>query len=291
MKVSFIGMGTMGTAMALNIIKAGHEVTVHNRSREKEEPVAKAGARRAGSPKEASQEADIIITCVSDTPDVEGVVLGENGVIQGAQPGAIVIDMSTISPSVTRRMAAELAKKSIRMLDAPVSGGSEGAQKGTLTIMVGGEAEDVAQAMPVLSAMGKSITHVGPSGSGQFTKAINQVIISGVYLAVAEGMTLGLKAGLDMEKVVQALAGGAAGSWVLNFRSRNMIKNEYPLGFRVRLHRKDLGIALEAAKEMGVFLPCAALVAQIENGLMSLGFGDEDMSAMARVIRKHSGLE
>jgi len=291
MKVSFIGMGTMGTAMALNIIKAGHEVTVHNRSREKEEPVAKAGARRAGSPKEASQEADIIITCVSDTPDVEGVVLGENGVIHGAQPGAIVIDMSTISPSATRRIAAELAKKGIRMLDAPVSGGSEGAQKGTLTIMVGGSAEDVAQAMPVLSAMGKSITHVGPSGAGQFTKAINQVIISGVYLAVAEGMTLGLKAGLDMEKVVQALAGGAAGSWVLNFRSGNMIKNEYPLGFRVRLHRKDLGIALEAAKEMGVFLPCTALVAQIENGLMSLGYGDEDMSAMARLIRRHSGLE
>ena len=291
MKVSFIGMGTMGTAMALNIIKAGHEITVHNRSRAKEEPMAKAGARRAGSPKEASQEADIIITCVSDTPDVEGVVLGENGVIQGAQPGAIVIDMSTISPSATRRMAALLARKGIRMLDAPVSGGSEGAQKGTLTIMVGGSAEDVAQAMPVLSAMGKSITHVGPSGAGQFTKAINQVIISGVYLAVAEGLTLGLKAGLDMEKVVQALAGGAAGSWVLNFRSGNMIKNEYPLGFRVRLHRKDLGIALEAAKEMGVFLPCTALVAQIENGLMSLGYGDEDMSAMARLIRKHSGLE
>jgi 3-hydroxyisobutyrate dehydrogenase len=291
MKVAFIGMGTMGTAMALNIIKARHEVTVYNRSREKEEPVAKAGARRAGSPKEVSQEADIIITCVSDTPDVEGVVLGENGVIHGAQTGAIVIDMSTISPSATRRMAAQLARKGIRMLDAPVSGGSEGAQKGTLTIMVGGEAEDVAQAMPVLSAMGKSITHVGPSGSGQFTKAINQVIISGVYLAVAEGLTLGLKAGLDMEKVVQALAGGAAGSWVLNFRSGNMIKNEYPLGFRVRLHRKDLGIALEAAKEMGVFLPCTALVAQIENGLMSLGYGDEDMSAMARLIRKHSGLE
>jgi len=291
MKVSFIGMGTMGTAMALNIIKAGHEITVHNRSRAKEEPMAKAGARRAGSPKEASQEADIIVTCVSDTPDVEGVIMGANGVIHGAQPGAIVIDMSTISPSATRRIAAELAKKGIRMLDAPVSGGSEGAQKGTLTIMVGGSAEDVAQAMPVLSAMGKSITHVGPSGAGQFTKAINQVIISGVYLAVAEGMTLGLKAGLDMEKVVQALAGGAAGSWVLNFRSGNMIKNEYPLGFRVRLHRKDLGIALEAAKEMGVFLPCTALVAQIENGLMSLGYGDEDMSAMARLIRRHSGLE
>lgn len=291
MKVAFIGMGTMGAAMALNILKAGHEVTVHNRTREREEPVAKAGARRAGSPMEAAQGADIVITCVSDTPDVEAVVLGENGIIQGARAGAIVVDMSTISPSVTRRIGAKLAKKGIRFLDAPVSGGSEGAQKATLTIMVGGDAADVAKTMPVLSAMGKSITHVGPSGAGQFTKAINQVIISGVYLAVAEGMTLGLKAGLDMEKVVQALAGGAAGSWVLNFRSTNMIKNEYPLGFRVRLHRKDVAIATEAARELGVFLPATALVEQIENGLISQGFGDEDMSAMARLIRKHSGLE
>ncbi len=252
MNVAFIGMGTMGAAMALNILKAGHPVTVHNRSRDREEPVARAGARRAASPKDAAREADIVIICVSDTPDVEAVVLGEAGVIHGAKTGAIVVDMSTISPSATRRTAERLAERGIRMLDAPVSGGSEGAQKGTLTIMVGGEAEAVAQAMPVLSAMGKSITHVGPSGAGQLTKAINQVIISGVYLAVAEGMALGLKAGMDMEKVVQALAGGAAGSWVLNYRAANMIKNEYPLGFRVRLHRKDLAIAMEAARELGV---------------------------------------
>ncbi len=291
MNVAFIGMGTMGAAMALNILKAGHPVTVHNRSREREEPVARAGARRAVSPKEAAREADIVITCVSDTPDVEAVVLGENGIIQGAKAGAIVVDMSTISPSATRRMAGRLAEKGIRMLDAPVSGGSEGAQKGTLTIMVGGEAEAVAQAMPVLSAMGKSITHVGPCGAGQLTKAINQVIISGVYLAVAEGMALGLKAGMDMEKVVQALAGGAAGSWVLNYRAANMIKNEYPLGFRVRLHRKDLAIAMEAARELGVFLPATALVEQIENGLISQGYGDEDVSAVARMIRNHSGMK
>ena len=290
MKVAFIGMGTMGAAMAVNILKAGHAVTVHNRTREREEPVAKAGARRSASPQEAARNAEIIVTCVSDTPDAEAVILGANGVIHGAPTGAIVVDMSTISPSATRRMAGELGKKGIRMLDAPVSGGSEGAQKGTLTIMVGGDAADVAKAMPVLSAMGKSITHIGPSGAGQFTKAINQVIIAGVYLAVAEGMTLGLKAGLDMEKVVQALAGGAAGSWVLNFRSANMIKNEYPLGFRVRLHRKDVAIAMEAARELGVFLPATALVEQIENGLISQGYGDEDMSAMARLIRKHSGL-
>jgi 3-hydroxyisobutyrate dehydrogenase len=291
MKVAFIGMGTMGAAMALNILKAGHEVTVHNRTREREEPVAKAGARRSVSPGEAARNAEIVITCVSDTPDAEAVILGANGVIHGASAGAIVVDMSTISPSATRLIGAELATKGIRMLDAPVSGGSEGAQKGTLTIMVGGDAADVADAMPVLSTMGKSITHVGPGGAGQMTKAINQVIISGVYLAVAEGMTLGLKAGLDMEKVVQALAGGAAGSWVLNFRSSNMIKNEYPLGFRVRLHRKDVAIAMEAARELGVFLPTTALVEQIENGLISQGYGEEDMSAIARLIRKHSGLE
>jgi 3-hydroxyisobutyrate dehydrogenase len=290
MKVAFIGMGTMGAAMALNILKAGHAVTVHNRTREREEPVAAGGARRAGSPKEAAQGADIVITCVSDTPDVEAVVLGETGIIRGARTGAIVVDMSTISPSATRRIGAELATKGIHMLDAPVSGGSEGAQKGTLSIMIGGDAADVANAMPVLSAMGKSITHVGPSGAGQFAKAINQVIVAGAYLAVAEGMTLGLKAGLDMEKVVQALAGGAAGSWVLNHRSGNMIRNEYPLGFRVRLHRKDVAIALQAARELGVFLPVTALVEQIENSLISQGYGDEDLSALARLIRKPSGL-
>jgi 3-hydroxyisobutyrate dehydrogenase len=291
MKVGFIGMGTMGAAMAVNILKAGHDVTVHNRTREREEPVAAAGARRASSPKEAAQGAEVVVTCVSDTPDVEAVILGPEGVIHGAPAGAIVADMSTISPSATRRIGAELAKKGMRMLDAPVSGGSEGAQKGTLSIMVGGDDADVQAAMPVLSAMGKNITHVGPSGAGQVTKAINQIVISGTYLSVAEGLTLGIKAGLDMEKVVQAIAGGAAASWVLTYRSANVIKNDYPLGFRVRLHRKDLGIALEAAKEMGVFLPCAALVEQIENGLMSLGYGDEDLSAIARLIRKHSGLD
>jgi 3-hydroxyisobutyrate dehydrogenase len=291
MKVAFIGMGTMGAAMAVNILKAGHALTVHNRTRQREEPVAAAGARRAASPMEAAEGVEIVITCVSDTPDVEAVVLGANGIIQSARAGAIMVDMSTISPSVTRRIAAALAKKGIPMLDAPVSGGSEGAQKGTLSIMVGGEAPDVQKAMPVLSAMGKNITHVGPTGAGQMTKAINQVVAAGVYLAVAEGITLGLKAGLDMDKVVQALSGGASGSWVLNHRSGNMIRNEYPLGFRVRLHRKDVAIVMEAARELGVFLPTTALVEQIENGLISQGYGDEDLSAVARMIRKNSGLE
>ncbi len=289
MKVAFIGMGTMGAPMALNILAAGHEVTVHNRTREREEAVAKEGAQRAASPKEAAQGAEIIITCVSDTPDVEDIMLADNGIIQGAQPASIVVDMSTISPTVTRRIAAELNKKNIKMLDAPVSGGSEGAQKGTLSIMIGGEADDVAKALPVLEAMGKTITHVGTIGAGQITKAINQIIISGTYMTVAEGLTLGIKAGLDMHKVVQAVSGGAAGSWILDNRADNVIQNEYPLGFRVKLHRKDLGIALNAARELGVTLPCTAFVEQIENGLIAQGYGDEDVSAIARTIREQSG--
>jgi 3-hydroxyisobutyrate dehydrogenase len=291
MEVAFIGMGTMGAPMAMNILKAGHEVNVHNRTREREEPVAKAGARRADSPREAAQGAQIIITCVSDTPDVEKIILGENGVIHGARPGSIVIDMSTISPTATRRMAEELANKEIKMLDAPVSGGSEGAQKGTLSIMVGGDEQDLKTAEPVLRAMGETITHIGPVGAGQMTKAINQVVVAGTYWAVAEGIALGLKAGLDMEKVVQAVGGGAASSWPFVYRSSNMIDNSYPLGFKVKLHRKDLTIALDVARELGVTLPVSAYVEQVENGLITRGYGDEDISAMARNVREASGIE
>ena len=291
MKVAFIGMGTMGAPMAMNLLKAGHEVTVHNRTREKEEPVAKAGARRAESPREAAQGAQIIVTCVSDTPDVENIILGDNGVIHGAPQGSIVVDMSTISPTATRRMAAELSKKGIKMLDAPVSGGSEGAQKGTLSIMIGGDEQDLTTAKPVLQAMGETITHIGPIGAGQMTKAINQIVAAGTYWAVAEGIALGLKAGLDMEKIVQAVGGGAASSWPLVNRSSNMINNSYPLGFKVQLHRKDLTIALEVARELGVTLPVSAYVEQVETGLIACGYGDEDISAIARSIREASGIE
>lgn len=290
-KVAFIGLGTMGTPMALNLLQAGHEVTVHNRTRGREEAVAAAGARRAESPQVAAAGAEVVITCVSDTPDVEQILLGEAGVIQGAQPGTVVVDMSTISPGATRQMAEKLGKKGIFMLDAPVSGGSEGAQHGTLSIMVGGEAAVVEQVRPVLQALGQTITHVGPTGAGQITKAINQIIVAGTYWAVAEGMALGLKAGLDMPQVVQAVGSGAAGSWGLTNRSANMINNTYPLGFRVRLHRKDLGIALEAARELGVSLPIAAFVEQIENGLVAQGYGDEDVSAIARSVRQQSALD
>jgi 3-hydroxyisobutyrate dehydrogenase len=290
MKVAFIGMGTMGRPMALNIMKAGHEVVVHNRTRDRELPVAEAGAGRAASPMEAAAAAEIVITCVSDTPDVEAVILGEAGVIEGAAGGAVVVDMSTISPAATRRMAEALSEKGVHMLDAPVSGGSEGAEKGTLSIMIGGETEAVETARPVLEAMGTTLTHVGPVGAGQITKAINQIVVAGTYWSVAEGLGLGLKAGLDMEKVVQAVGGGAAGSWAWTHRSENMIRNAYPLGFRVRLHRKDLVIALEVARELGVTLPMAAFVEQVETGLIARGHGDEDVSAIARGVRDLSGI-
>jgi len=290
MKVAFIGLGTMGVGMSLNILKAGHDVTVHNRTRQKEEAVAKEGARRAESPKEAAEGAEIIVTMVSDTPDVEQVVLGANGIIHGAPQGAIVIDMSTISPTATRQMAEELSKKGIKMLDAPVSGGPEGAQNGTLAIMVGGDAADFEKVLPILEIMGKTVTHVGPIGAGQITKAINQIIISGTYLTVAEGLTLGMKAGLDMQKVIQAISGGAASSWVLHNRGINVVNNNYPLGFRVKLHHKDLGIALETARELEVTLPATALVEQIENGLIARGYGDDDVSAIGRTIREQSAV-
>jgi 3-hydroxyisobutyrate dehydrogenase len=290
-KVAFIGLGTMGGPMASNIMKAGHNLTVYNRTTAKEEPLATHGARRAASPKDAARNAEVIVTCLSDTPDVEEVILGADGVIHCAETGAIVVDMSTISPEATCRIAQTLKTKGIRMVDAPVSGGSEGAERGTLAIMAGGDPEDVEKILPVLNSMGTSVTHVGAIGAGQLTKAINQIIIAGVYFSVAEGMVLGLKAGLDMEKVIQAISGGAAGSWVLTNRSQNMIDNSYPLGFRVKLHQKDLRIALETARKLGVTLPVAALVDQVENGIIANGYGDEDVSAMARSIRQQSGID
>ncbi|MGD0972274.1 MAG: NAD(P)-dependent oxidoreductase [Desulfobaccales bacterium] len=291
MKVAFIGLGTMGGPMALNVMKAGHDLIIHNRTRHKEELLAAHGAKRAASPREAALEAEMIITSLSDTPDVEEVVLGNNGIIHGARPGSVVVDMSTISPDATRKIEQVVRAKGIKMIDAPVSGGSEGAKQGTLAIMVGGDPEDVERVMPVLKAIGTRITHVGPIGAGQLTKAINQTIVAGVYLGVAEGMVLGLKAGLDMDKVVEAIGEGAAGSWVLTHRSKNMINNNYPLGFRVRLHHKDLGIALETAKKLGVTMLVAALMDQIETGIVARGYGDEDLSAVARSIREQSGID
>jgi 3-hydroxyisobutyrate dehydrogenase len=290
-RVGFVGLGTMGAAMARNVAAAGFPLTVWNRTRDRAAALREVGTTEARSPADVARASDVVVSCVSDTPDVEAVLFGEGGIAEGARPGQLVIDCSTISPSATRDFAARLDKLGVALVDAPVSGGSEGAKNATLTIFVGGDAAQFERAKPVLAAMGKTITHVGPVGAGQAVKAVNQVILAGAYLGVAEGIVLAIKAGLDVEQVVTALSGGAAQSWVLANRSGRMIANDYPLGFKVALHRKDLGIALELARETGSVLPVSALCEQLEAGLIGRGHADEDVSAVARSIRELSGLE
>lgn len=283
----------MGSAMAGHLARAGHPVTVWNRTPGKAGTLVGEGATEASDPAAVGRASDVVVISVSDTPDVEAVLFGADGrpgLVDGLAEGTLVIDTSTISPAATREFAERLATHSVALVDAPVSGGSEGAQKATLTIFVGGDDAAVQRARPVLEKLGKTITHFGPVGSGQAVKAVNQVVIAGVYLAVAEGIVLALKAGLDPQQVVSALGGGVAGSWILANRSGKMIANDYPLGFRTSLHLKDLGIALAMARELGVTLPVTAMAAQFENGLVARGFGDEDMSNLARTIRELSGL-
>jgi 3-hydroxyisobutyrate dehydrogenase len=290
-RIGFVGLGTMGAAMAANLRRAGFEVTAWNRTPGRAGHLVELGGAEAGSPADVARASDVVVVCVSDTPDVEAVVLGPDGVAEGLPAGGLVIDCSTIAPAATRRIAAALRERGIGFVDAPVSGGSEGAKQATLTIFVGGEPADAERARPILEAMGKTITHFGPAGSGQAVKAVNQVVIAGAYLGVAEGIVLALKAGLDAEAVATALGGGAARSWVLENRSGRMIDNEYPLGFRTSLHLKDLAIALELARSVGATLPVAGLAAQLESGLVARGRGDEDMSNLARAIRSLSGLD
>lgn len=289
-RVGFVGLGTMGSSMATNLARAGFHLTVWNRSAGRDDDVIAAGARRAATPAEVAAASDVIVLCVTDSPQVDDVLLAENGLIEGLRRGSLVIDCSTISPIATLGFAERLGPIGAAWVDAPVSGGSEGAANATLSIMVGGAVDDVARARPILAAMGTTITHVGDLGTGQWAKAINQVILAGTYLGVAEGITLGLKAGLDMDKVVAALSGGAAASWILSNRSERMIDDDYPLGFRLALHRKDLAIALALASETGTELPVATLAAMFEDELIAEGHGDEDNSALARSIRRRSGL-
>jgi 3-hydroxyisobutyrate dehydrogenase len=290
-RVAFLGLGTMGAAMAANLARAGFTVSAWNRTPGRGADLADIGVEMAGSPADAVTGAGIAVICVSDTPDVEAVLFGPDGVVAGAAPGTLVIDCSTIAPSGSWDFAARLGERGIRLVDAPVSGGSEGARNATLTIFVGGDAADVERARPVLSALGRTVTHVGPIGAGQAVKAVNQVILAGTYLGVAEGIVLAIKAGLDVEQVVTALGGGAAQSWVLANRSGRMIDDDYPLGFKVALHRKDLAIALDLAAQVGAVLPVSALAAQLETGLIAGGHGDDDISALARSIRALSALD
>jgi len=289
-RIGFLGLGTMGAAMAGHLGRSGRPLTVWNRTPGRAAELVAGGATEGASPAAVAGASDVIVLCVSDTPDVEAVLFGPDGVAAGVRRGSLVIDCSTIAPAATRTMAGRLAELGVDFADAPVSGGSEGAQKATLTIFVGAEPAVFERARPILESIGKTITHVGPVGSGQAVKAVNQVILAGTYLGVAEGIVLALKAGLDVEQVVGALGGGAAQSWVLANRSGRMLANDYPLGFKVELHLKDLGIALGLAAESGAELPVSELCAEIERGLVAGGHADDDISAVARRIRALAGL-
>jgi 3-hydroxyisobutyrate dehydrogenase len=269
--------------MAGHLARVGHTVRGWNRTAGRP---AISGVTQVASLNEALTGAEAVVLSVSDTPDVEQLLLGAGGAIHHLTAGAVVIDTSTIAPSATRRMGERLAQKGILMVDAPVSGGSEGAVNGTLTVFLGGSVEAVAAAQPYLTAFAKTITHLGPLGAGQVGKAVNQLVISGSYLSLAEGILVGQKAGLDPATLAGALAGGAAKSWVLENRWQRMAEDRYPLGFRVALHRKDLGIAIDLAKELGVPVPAATLVAQLEDALIVAGKGGEDLSALANELRR-----
>ena len=289
-RFGFVGLGTMGSFMATNLVNAGFPLTVWNRTPGRCDALVALGALKSPSPAELARSCDVVVACLTDSPQVEEVLFGPDGLAEGLASGSLFIDCSTISPLKAQEFAERLSAQGVSMLDAPVSGGSEGAKNATLTIMVGGAEADVERASGVLGAMGRSVNHLGPVGSGQWAKAINQVILCGAYLGVAEGVTLGLKAGLDVERVISALKGGAAGSWVLENRSGRMIEDDYPLGFKIALHRKDLAISLDLAQSVGAVLPVTTMAASFEDELIAEGHGDDDNSALARPIRKLSGL-
>jgi 2-hydroxy-3-oxopropionate reductase len=283
--IGFIGLGIMGKPMALNLIKGGHGLVVHSRSRKPVDELAAAGAKTASTPAEVARSASIVITMVPDTPDVELVLAGPNGVLDQLQPGTIVIDMSTISPVVTKRLAAAIAAKGGSMLDAPVSGGEIGAKNATLTIMVGGDQATFERARPVLACMGKpeSITYIGESGAGQVCKLCNQIAIGGALAGVAEGFALAKSLGIDRARVRQALLGGFAASKVLEVHGQRMITGDYKPGFFTRLFQKDLRLVNETAMANNVAMPATAVVTQFVNALVASGGGELDCAAAAEV--------
>jgi 3-hydroxyisobutyrate dehydrogenase len=291
-QVGFIGLGIMGQGMARNILKAGFPLTVWNRTTSKMQPLVEAGAQAADSPAEMARQCDIIVICVSDTPDVEAVMLSEDGVLVGVKAGSVVIDCSTISPVVTRHLSEKLATKGATMLDAPVSGGSEGAAQGTLSIMVGGEAEAFARVLPVLEAMGKKITHVGASsGAGQTVKLVNQILVASTMLGLGEALLFAQAGGVDLQKTLEAVSAGAAGSWTLSNRGPQVIRRDFRPGFMIDLQQKDVRLILEAADQLGVPLPGTALVHQLYSTLQRRGLGSDGNHALVKALENLAGFE
>jgi 3-hydroxyisobutyrate dehydrogenase len=279
----------MGSGMSMNLVKAGFPVTVWNRTASKMETLIEAGAKGAGSPKEVAENSDIIVSIVTDSQDVEEVILGPEGAIHGARSGAVVIDMSTISPSVTRRIAEELGKKGVGMLDAPVSGGAIGARDGTLSIMVGGENETFQECLPIFEAMGKTVTHVGGNGMGQTVKLVNQILVGTTMLGVAEALMFAKKSGVDLEKCHAAVSGGAAGSWQLTNNGARLLKGDHEPGFKVKDYLKDLRLIMEAAADVNMPLVGTSVVHQMFRSLEAEGLTQKGTQAVILAVEKLAG--
>ncbi len=283
--IGFIGLGVMGDPMARNLIEAGHSLVVHNRSREPVQALAEVGAQAASGPREVAERSDVVITMLPDSAAVESVVLGEDGVLAGASEGDLLIDMSTIHPTVSVAVAQAAAERGVAALDAPVSGGV-GAQQGTLSIMVGGDAADVERARPLLEVLGKTIVHVGEAGAGQVVKACNQVVVAVTIAAVSEALVLGSKAGVDPERILDVLGGGLAANKVMEMRRTNFLEHDFTPGFRIDLHHKDLNIALESGDAYGVPLPVTGLVQQYMRALRAQGHGGDDHSGLLQLVEE-----
>jgi 2-hydroxy-3-oxopropionate reductase len=288
--IGFIGLGIMGRPMARNLLKAGHSLIVHNRSRGAVDELVAAGAQPGTSPKDVASRCDVLITMLPNSPDVELVALGKDGIVEGARRGLIYIDMSTISPLVSQKVAKALEPKGVRMLDAPVSGGEKGAIDGVLSIMVGGDQAVFDPVLPILQAMGKTITRLGPLGFGGFTKLANQIIVAVNLTALGEALTLAKKAGLDRELTLKALAGGLAGSKCLEQKTPNYVANSYKPGFKIDLHFKDLGLIMESARALGVPLPATAVVQELFSALRVKGRGELDHSAVITLLEDLAGI-
>lgn len=289
--VGFIGLGIMGKPMAANLIRAGHSLVVHNRSQSAVDELVSLGAERQDSAREVGQAADVVITMLPDSPDVEQVVCGPNGLIEAARPGQLVIDMSTINPLVSQRLGARLADKGGSMLDAPVSGGEEGAKQGILSIMVGGDEADFERAMPLFEVMGKTITRIGPLGSGGFTKLANQMIVAINLAAIGEALAFGTSAGVDPERMVRALSGGMAQSRCLELKKDKILDNDFAPGFKIDLHAKDLGLVHSAASSLQVPIPTTAVVEQFFAAVRKQGEGGNDHSGIIRFFERLAGVE
>ena len=290
-KIGYIGLGLMGKPMARNLLKAGYQLVVHNRSRANVNELVAEGAVEAFSPAEVAHNVDIVFTNLPDSPDVELVALGKDGIIEGGHEGLIFIDNSTIKPATTRKIGKQLGAKGVEMLDAPVSGGDIGAINGTLSIMVGGPVTAFEQVRPVLEVLGKTITHVGGLGDGQIAKAANQIMVAAQMVAMGELLILAQKAGADPEKVVQAIRGGAAGCWTLENKPQRLFSGNRAPGFKAHMQAKDLGIVIDTAREYGIPLPSAGLHAQLFNAMLEMGMRDLDNSAIIGVIEKLAGEE